>query len=213
MGKKHNEKRDNYTLYKDYINFKNKKVLDFGGNFDNLIRSADGDIQQKNYTVIDLDEVAMELGKSTYPEATWIISNEHNPVYNPAGKDKLELKETYDLVFAYSVYTHMSLEKFEEHIQIFKQHLNPNGKIALTVCSTSNERIKKYFWERRVALYNSCDDLVFSNDVTYLIDNKLSFDYPNQCNQLITWYDKSFLEKYGTFIEHPTHLDLLIIEK
>ena len=85
--------------------------------------------------------------------------------------------------------------------------------VPIIIFGVGHKRIKKYFWERRVALYNSCDDLVFWNDVTYLIDNKLSFDYPNQCNQLITWYDKSFLEKYGTFIEHPTHLDLLIIEK
>ena len=199
-----------YSLYNKYIDFNNKKILDFGGNFDNLIRSANGIIKNKNYTVIDVDKEAIEEGKRNYPDATWIYSNEYNPVYNPEGIEKLQLYEKYDLIWAYSVFTHTSYENFKDHIKLFKQHLNVDGQIAITFLNQNAEHVKKYFYNQRINRYGECDNLIFNNKITYLVDNKISSIIPNKCEFLLTWYDESILEQYG-IIKHCHPLDLLII--
>ena len=207
---KHRSFMDLYSLYNKHIDFSNKKILDFGGSFGNLIRSADGIIESKNYTVIDVDNEAISLGKKNYPDATWIYSNEYNPAYNPEGIEKLKLTENYDLIWAYSVFTHTSYEDFKDHIKLFKQHLNTDGQIAITFTNQNSKPVNEFFYNRRIKQYGECDNLIFNNKITYLVDNKISLTVPKKCTHLITWYDENILKEFGT-IKNTLPLDLLII--
>jgi 2-polyprenyl-3-methyl-5-hydroxy-6-metoxy-1,4-benzoquinol methylase len=195
-----------YTWYKDHIDFSNKKILDFGGGFGNLIRSADGIIESKNYTVIDVDKEAIEKGRIDYPEATWIHADLYNPVYNPKGIDEIIVIEQYDLIFAYSVFTHTSYEDLKKYIDLFKD----NGQIAITFLSVNNKVAKKYFYQKRIDEFNTCDDFIFDRDINYLVDNKICLDIPRECSYLLAWYDESVLEQYG-IIKNSLPQDLLII--
>lgn len=203
---------DLYNLYNKHIDFSNKKILDFGGSFGNLIRSADGIIESKNYTAIDVDNEAISLGKKNYPDATWIYSNEYNPVYNPEGIEKLKLTENYDLIWAYSIFTHTSYEDFKEHIKLFKQHLNTDGQIAITFTNQNNKPVNEYFYNRRIKQYGECDNLIFNNKITYLVDNKISLTVPKKCKHLVTFYDENILKEFGTIKNSTVSQDLLIIK-
>ena len=65
------------------IDFNNKKVLDFGGNFGTLDMGfgnllEHNNILPENYTCVDIDKQAMDKGRQKYPNAEWIYYNRYN---------------------------------------------------------------------------------------------------------------------------------------
>ena len=64
-------------------------------------------------------------------------------MYNPAGNAKIELPKKYDIVFAYSVFTHTSFEYFMETMDTLKTYLTPNGKIYISMISQENKKLLK----------------------------------------------------------------------
>ena len=193
-GMKHPFVCDLYSGVKDTIDFENKKVLDYGGSFGNLIISSNDKIKEENYTCLDVDAVALEMGRNRFPNAKWLYHNRHNPMYNKAGDNSFSNElETYDVIFAYSVFTHTTYEEFLWTIEKFKHHLNPGGSIYVTVCLQQDTRLLEWYRSRRIDEFGSQDDYVLNDSYIYIIDNMQSTVVPKDCNRLLTFYDKWFI--------------------
>ena len=207
-----NLKRDLYTPLSQSFNWENLKILDFGGSKGNLLRSSKGKILPTNYTSVDVDIEAIELGKKDYPEANWIHLDLYSPMYNPAGNAKIELPKKYDIVFAYSVFTHTSFEYFIETIDILKTYLNSNGKIYISMISQANKKLLNIFKNKRISQYGSCDNFIDNDNDSYfyLVDNRVKEEVPFICRNLLTFYNENFLSKYGKI--HKVNLANLILE-
>ena len=201
----HNRDHDLYTPLSQSFNWENLKILDFGGSKGNLLRSSKGKILPTNYTSVDVDIEAIELGKKDYPEANWIHLDLYSPMYNPAGNAKIELPKKYDIVFAYSVFTHTSFEYFMETMDTLKTYLTPNGKIYISMISQENKKILNHFKNKRISQYGSCDDLIenINDSYFYLVDNKVEEEVPFVCEYLLVPYNENFLSKYGKIHKLP----------
>ncbi|ANS04777.1 hypothetical protein [uncultured Mediterranean phage] len=208
----HNRDHDLYTPLSQSFNWENLKILDFGGSKGNLLRSSKGKILPTNYTSVDVDTQAIALGKKDYPEADWIYLDLYSSVYNPAGNAKIELPKKYDIVFAYSVFTHTSFEYFIETMDTLKTYLTPNGKIYISMISQNNKKLLNHFKNKRISQYGSCDDLIENNNDSYfyLVDNKVEEEVPFVCENLLVFYNEKFLSKYGKI--HKLRMGHVILE-
>ena len=208
----HNRDHDLYTPLSQSFNWENLKILDFGGSKGNLLRSSKGKILPTNYTSVDVDTEAIALGKKDYPEADWIHLDLYSPVYNPSGTASIELPKKYDIVFAYSVFTHTSFEYFIETMDTLKTYLTPNGKIYISMISQENKKLLSHFKNKRISQYGRCDD--FNNDDNdsyfYLVDNKVEEEVPFVCEYLLVPYNENFLSKYGKI--HKLRMGNVILE-
>jgi len=198
--------------------FKHKKILDFGGGYTirkdprekdpnyteragypvgNLL-SMNPDLPHENYTCVNVNHNEMIEGKNKLPNAKWIHYNRYNPMYNPTGDKKVlpPLNEKYDLIYAYSVFSHCSYEDLLEFIDFFKTKLNENGTIYISVV-INTDVIVRWFEGKRIYEYGSCDSLSFCPQTYYyLVNNKIQNEIPDSCN-LVTVYNKKFLRNLG----------------
>jgi len=207
-----------FHFFKKYVKCNlDTKILDFGSNWGNYINSNPGVFDNKNYTGIDIDQVAIDEGKRLFPEATWVWYNRYNAVYNPTGEKILpNLDQKFDLVVSYSVFTHMPLEDMLEILDYLYDHLNPGGTICFSYCNIDNPTCVSWFRERR----ENCDP-VESQDYVYLINNKTSLEAPTEkVRHFVVFYKTEFLlaklSKFNARSE-PTHnvwfQDAIIITK
>lgn len=166
------------------------KILDFGCNSGNLLKSNPSIIKHTNYTGIDVDNAAILEGRNLFPKATWYSYNRRNPVYNFTGDNSLpNLKDTYDLILSYSVFSHTTKEDMLELLEYLYNRLNGNGKIYFTFCNVNNNNCVEWFRNRRT----DCDQIPISN-LVYLINNKVSFTVPTEhCEHFVTFYDSNYL--------------------
>jgi len=195
---RHTEEYDLYSCYSTIINFKNKKILDFGGSFGNLIRSSKGKIEPNNYTSIDVDIHALHKGKIDYPDANWIHYSAPNPMYNPNGTETLPQLGKYDVIFSYSVFSHTSYEYFYETANLLKNYIANNGKIYLSFCSQHDPFLVEWFTDKRIRDYGWCDEIKKNDSYVYLVDNQIKETVPFKCNHLVTFYNDNFLKNMGT---------------
>ena len=198
--KQHVEKYGLYECLQNYINFIDKTILDFGGSFGNLIISSNGKIQEKNYTCLDVDKIALAEGQENFPNAKWIWYNRHNVMYNPAGNDEWPELGTYDLIFSYSVFTHSSYEDLVKTVSYLKTLLNKNGEIYISYASQFNKPLIDWLTNKRVRDYKNFDDIVPNNKYIYIKDNKVTDTIPNQCDHFFTLYDDNFLRSLGDIV-------------
>lgn len=133
---------NNYLKYnvRDYlesiVDIKDKKVLDFGCNHANFL-PWDGD-----YTGYDIDKQVIEQNKINYPNCTWLHRDVYNWQYNHTGKDRHDwsMFSTYDIIFAFSVFTHTDFNEFRTTIRRQKRRLlNKNGNILATYISLNDD--------------------------------------------------------------------------
>jgi len=121
----------------------NKKILDFGCNHANFLRFGfSGD-----YTGIDVDKNIIEQNKKDFPEYNFIHYDAHNNQYNISNKSvNITLQEKYDLICAFSVFTHTCFEEYERTVKNLKTHLSNDGTILTTFIDISDkENIEKMF--------------------------------------------------------------------
>jgi len=112
-----------------------KRVLDFGGNAGNLLLDSACAIPAHNYYCIDVLREAMEEGRRRFPEAHWIHYNRYNRSFNPdgiAGLPVPDLALEFDLILAYSVFTHTSRDEMHDLIRQLRARLAPGGVLAFT---------------------------------------------------------------------------------
>lgn len=201
-----------YGLVAPFVDFKDKKVLDFGGGRANLLRSAEGAIQQKDYTVLEVQQDLVMEGMEAYPDAEWLYQDLYNPTYNTYGVSDLEINDTYDIIFTNSVFTHTSYEQFDDYYHYLKTRLNPGGIQVHSFCRQDNDLCKEWFYNARVQKFGSCQPLVFQNDIEYLVDNEISSYVPFRCTYLLAWYKDKVLEQYGRLHKLNHTLDFVVMQ-
>lgn len=184
-----------FSYFSKFVDNWNVSVLDFGSNDGNLIRSSFGNIKESNYTGIDVDKEALEIGMSNFPSATWVHYNRYNPVYNAKGINALpHIPKRTDLIISYSVFTHITMEDSIEIIDHLMKYVD--GKMYFTYCNVENTKCVEWFRNRRV----DCDNIPLL-DCVYLADNKVVDGYPNnQCTHFVSFYKPQFiLEKFSKY--------------
>ena len=189
-----------YPIY-DYFttqgaDFLNKKVLDFGGNQGNLIKSSKGVINENNYTVLDVDKTPLNIGMQEFPNATWMHYDRFNPAYNKGGDKFLKppITNTYDVIVANSVFTHTIIEEIDELVTHLYQSLNPNGSIWFTWCNIDHVPCFKFFETLRIKQFGSCDVLPNKN-LAYLCDNKVLDEPTTQHEYFVSFFKEDYILK------------------
>jgi hypothetical protein len=126
---------------KDF-NWQNSKILDYGGNWGNLLRDPTSTVPQENYWCIDISEDAIESGESHYPNAHWYHYDKWNHCYNSGGcKDATlpDFETKFDLITAFSVVTHVTEQDMLDIVykDLFPL-LAPGGILAFTLLEPSS---------------------------------------------------------------------------
>ena len=119
----------------DYPDWTGKAVLDFGGNSGSLLLNPDCTIRPKDYYCVDVIREAVEEGRKRFPEAHWVHFNRYNCSFNPEGIDGLPIPDMgikFDMILAYSVFTHTTREEMKELVEQLRALLAPGGTLAFT---------------------------------------------------------------------------------
>lgn len=200
MKQRHTDRYDLYGKLKSTINFSNRKILDFGGSFGNLIESSNGKILSNNYTCIDVDNIALDEGRKNFPDANWIWYDRYNTMYNPDGIDIWPKLDKYDLIFSYSVFSHSNYNDLISTIEYFKTILTDNGEIFISYPSQTHDKLVDWLTEKRTAQYGSCDKIVPNSTYIYFRDNEIINTMPDKSEHFFTLYNDNFMKKLGEVV-------------
>jgi cyclopropane fatty-acyl-phospholipid synthase-like methyltransferase len=199
------------AYFEKITSLEGKKILDFGCNRANFLLNG----ITSDYTGLDVDLEVINQNKNMYPQHKWIHYENHNNQYNITNKKyswpvKLE---TYDIICAFSVFTHTSFVEYSNTISKLKNHLNPGGKILSTYISNTDRDSLTKLYNYRLELFNFdtdslTDQIINSNTFSLAIDfktHKLK-TFSNQMNipefetpqYFITFYNDTWLQKQLT---------------
>lgn len=123
--------------------WKGRKVLDFGGNVGGFLASAGDRVNHHDYWCLDLNESVIELGRRTFPRANFHHYNRYSSQYNPDGVRNLPVPDlglTFDIILAFSVFTHTHKNEMIELVEQLRSMLAPNGTLAFTFTDPSYDR-------------------------------------------------------------------------
>jgi SAM-dependent methyltransferase len=115
--------------------WRDMKVLDFGGTDGNLLWNPDCAIEHEDYYCLDVVRDAIDEGRRTFPRAHWFHYDRYNCSFNPTGVPSLpipSLGTRFDAILAYSVFTHTTRDEMHELVAQLLQQLAPNGVLAFT---------------------------------------------------------------------------------
>lgn len=142
---------DNKDLWKifgmnQYFTSTEFQVLDFGCNRSNFVgqayrntRDQNLNFKPTNYTGVDLNLASLEVGRRNYPRCApnIIHYNKYHPSFNPTGIKDLKvsqvLNKKFDVIIAYSVFTHCSVNETREVLLDLEKLLVPRGSILFTM--------------------------------------------------------------------------------
>jgi SAM-dependent methyltransferase len=119
----------------DHPDWPGKLVLDFGGNKGNLLHDPSCTIRHQDYYCLDIISDAIAEGRRAFPSAHWIHYDRYNRSFNPEGVLDLPLPDLavqFDLILAYSVFTHTTFDEMKDLVSQLTTHLAPNGMLAFT---------------------------------------------------------------------------------
>jgi SAM-dependent methyltransferase len=119
----------------DYPDWYGKKVLDFGGCDGNLLRNPDCTIRHEDYWCIDVVRDAIEEGRRNFPRAHWVHYDRYNCSFNPDGVRDFPIPDLgveFDVILAYSVFTHTTREEMNDLVEQLRARLAPGGALAFT---------------------------------------------------------------------------------
>lgn len=119
----------------DYPDWGGKTVLDFGGNAGYLLLNPDCVIRPEDYYCLDVIREAQEDGRSRFPTAHWVHYNRYNCSFNPEGVAGLTVPDMgveFDIILAYSVFTHTGREEMNDLVEQLQTRLAPGGALAFT---------------------------------------------------------------------------------
>jgi SAM-dependent methyltransferase len=120
-----------------------RKILDFGGNVGGFLASAGDQINFEDYWCLDLNQEVIEQGRLKYPSAHFFHYNRYSSQYNPTGLRELPVPDLglrFDLVLAFSVFTHTHQTEMLELVQQLHGQLAPEGIIAFTFTDPRYDR-------------------------------------------------------------------------
>jgi glycosyltransferase involved in cell wall biosynthesis len=124
-----------YDIQLGHPDWKNSKVLDFGGNIGNILRDPQCTIDHRKYWSLDVSEDAIEMARRLYPEGNWLFYDRYNHAFNPRGIRDLPLPftcERFDLILANSVFTHIALNETLQLVDDLVGLLEPGGRLAFS---------------------------------------------------------------------------------
>lgn len=110
-------------------------VLDFGGNVGNILAEPGCTIRPERYHCLDVIRDALDAGRTRFPTAHWTHYDRYNYSFNPGGTVGLpipELGTRFDVILAYSVFTHAGLEEMRELVGQLRGCLTDRGTLAFT---------------------------------------------------------------------------------
>jgi|SRR5882724_698587 len=127
----------------DYPDWSGKLVLDFGGNSGGLLSDPACPIRSEDYYCVDVLAAAVDEGRQRFPRAHWIHYNRYNCSFNPEGVAGLPIPDLgieFDVILAYSVFTHTTREDMNDLVSQLRGRLSPGGVLAFTFIDPHFER-------------------------------------------------------------------------
>lgn len=199
-----NNTTNRFPIFKEVFgDISDAKILDFGGSSGNLLYFSNKEIKEELYTCTDIMTSALTKGIKEFPKANFIHYDRFNWMYNHNGNKDLvfpKLDNTYDYIWAYSVFSHTDLDEFCKTIK-WMISLNPK-KIAVSFLDNSSGLLE-YFYNKRIDEYGHCINIkeLTDFDMFSLIDNNLVISNTeklekHKCKHFITFYKLDFLKKY-----------------
>ena len=131
-------KATQFAYFNEQLGFpewRDKLVLDFGGNKGNLLLDPFCAVAHPNYYCLDVIRDAIETGRETFPDAHWFHYDRYNRSFNPEGVIDLpvpDLGVRFDFILAYSVFTHTTFEEMKDLVPQLQRFLAPDGTLAFT---------------------------------------------------------------------------------
>jgi hypothetical protein len=126
---------DYFNRQLDNPDWTGKSVLDFGGNIGGFLVGAPPTVRPEDYWCVDLHKPALERGRAALPRANFIFYNRYHNLYNPSGIVDLavpELGRKFDIIIAFSVFTHTSVKEMREVLVQLQAMVQPGGLLAFT---------------------------------------------------------------------------------
>ena len=123
--------------------WRDKKLLDFGGNVGGFLAGAGRAVAQEDYWCLDLNREVVEKGRRRFPRAHFLHYDRYSSQYNPEGIRNLPVPDLglkFDIVTAFSVFTHAHLNDMIELVGQLRGALAPRGVLAFTFCDPSYDR-------------------------------------------------------------------------
>ncbi len=204
----------------DQPDWREKRVLDFGGNKGNLLLDPACTIRHENYFCIDVIREAIEEGRKTFPEAKFFHYDRYNCSFNPEGvvdQPAPDLGVEFDFILAYSVFTHTAWEETKELVNQLRARLAPHGVLAFTFIDPHWEsglrwRLEKYNSADRVEeLLEKTRDADWCSLVNgtelYVNSAGLWDEAPENCITYNVYYTEDFLREQfpGAKIKRPVN--------
>lgn len=115
--------------------WRGKSVLDFGGNAGNLLLDPSCAIREEDYYCLDVVREALDLGRERFPRARFVHYDRYNCSFNPEGVKGLPVPDLgleFDVILAYSVFTHTTRAEMRELAGQLLARLAPGGVLAFT---------------------------------------------------------------------------------
>ncbi len=121
--------------------FSNTRILDVGCGTRFTACMLNNSLPVKSYTGIDVDADIIEFLKnnastvdSRFRYAHW---NVRNALYNPDGiplssQQQLPVEGTFDVIWLFSVFTHLDPDDSADMLRILRGHIAPHGKLVFT---------------------------------------------------------------------------------
>ena len=123
--------------------WKGRNVLDFGGNVGSFLTSAGRVVDHQNYWCLDLNRAVLEMGRREFPQAHFVHYNRYSSQYNPDGVRNLPVPDLglkFDIVLAFSVFTHTHPSEMIELVGQLRRMLTPQGVFAFTFTDPRYDR-------------------------------------------------------------------------
>jgi 2-polyprenyl-3-methyl-5-hydroxy-6-metoxy-1,4-benzoquinol methylase len=199
----------------DHPDWETKFVLDFGGNRGNILKDPCCQIDPRKYYCLDVIKDAIDEGRATFPAAHWFHYDRYNCSFNPAGVRDLPIPafgREFDLILAYSVFTHTTLEEMKELVGQLEQRLTPGGILAFTFIDPQWNNNLQWRLER----VNSKADVEQSRDARWcaLVNGELFVEnngrWTNETDSCLTYhvfYNADFLREQfpGAIVRPPVN--------
>src|SRR5262249_15818049 len=114
-------------------NWREKEVLDFGGNIGNILRDPACTIDHERYSCLDVVKESIEHGKIAFPLAHWVFYDRHCFFFNPLGDPNLplpDLRQKFDYIVAYSVFANTTPSDMLQLVKQLENLLADGGTLA-----------------------------------------------------------------------------------
>jgi SAM-dependent methyltransferase len=134
---------DYFDRLLDISVWKGGKILDFGGNVGGFLTNAGSRVNHDDYWCLDLNRQVIELGGEKFPQAHFCHYNRYSSQYNPDGIRNLQIPDLgvkFDIILAFSVFTHTHREEMLEMVEQLRDNLAPQGVLAFTFVDPRHKR-------------------------------------------------------------------------